>query len=94
MDANQDCLPLDFFVAGIWLANQGFSIGFATGTQNPELFVSEHWGMTGFSYKVANGKYLTKLYFAETYNGITNEGQRVFTFNVEGICVAKRARYF
>ncbi len=55
-----------------------------TGTQNPELFVSEHWGMTGFSYKVANGKYLTKLYFAETYNGITDEGQRVFTFNVEG----------
>ena len=29
MDANQDCLPLDFFVAGIWLANHGFSIGFA-----------------------------------------------------------------
>lgn len=54
------------------------------GTKNPELFVSEHWGMTGFTYKVANGKYLTKLYFAETYNGITDEGQRVFTFNVEG----------
>ncbi len=55
-----------------------------TGTKNPELFVSEHWGMTGFSQKVDNGKYLTKLYFAETYNGITDEGQRVFTFNVEG----------
>ncbi|MGB7324320.1 MAG: malectin domain-containing carbohydrate-binding protein, partial [Rubripirellula sp.] len=55
-----------------------------TGTQNPELFVSEHWGMTGFSQKVPNGLYLAKLYFAETYNGITDEGQRVFSFNVEG----------
>ncbi|QEG38140.1 outer membrane protein assembly factor BamB family protein [Roseimaritima ulvae] len=55
-----------------------------TGTKNPELFVSEHWGMTGFSQRVPNGKYLTKLYFAETYNGITEEGQRVFSFNVEG----------
>lgn len=55
-----------------------------TGTKNPELFVSEHWGMTDFSQKVPNGKYLAKLYFAETYNGITDEGQRVFSFNVEG----------
>ncbi len=62
----------------------GSSAPTIAGTKNPELFVSEHWGMTGFSYKVANGKYLTKLYFAETYNGITDEGQRVFTFNVEG----------
>jgi outer membrane protein assembly factor BamB len=55
-----------------------------SGTKNPELFVSEHWGMTGFAYKVPNGKYLAKLYFAETYNGITDEGQRVFTLDVEG----------
>ena len=40
--------------------------------------------MTGFSHKVPNGKYLAKLYFAETYNGIADAGQRVFTFNVEG----------
>lgn len=55
-----------------------------TGTKNPELFVSEHWGMTAFSQKVSNGNYLANLYFAETYNGITKQGQRVFTFNVEG----------
>ncbi|MDB4664403.1 PQQ-binding-like beta-propeller repeat protein [bacterium] len=55
-----------------------------TGTKNPELFVSEHWGMTAFSQKVSNGNYLANLYFAETYNGITKHGQRVFTFNVEG----------
>ncbi|TWT80381.1 Outer membrane protein assembly factor BamB [Planctomycetes bacterium CA13] len=55
-----------------------------TGTKNPEVFVSEHWGMTGFTHKVPRGKYLVNLYFAETYNGITDEGQRVFTINVEG----------
>ncbi|WP_372895389.1 PQQ-binding-like beta-propeller repeat protein [Stieleria sp.] len=55
-----------------------------SGTENAELFQSEHWGMTGFAYKVPNGNYLAKLYFAETYNGITDAGQRVFAFNVEG----------
>ncbi|MCS7469296.1 PQQ-binding-like beta-propeller repeat protein [Stieleria sp. ICT_E10.1] len=55
-----------------------------TGAENAELFQSERWGMTGFAYKVPSGNYLAKLYFAETYNGITDAGQRVFTFNVEG----------
>ncbi len=55
-----------------------------TGTKDPGLFLSEHWGMTAFSSKIPNGKYLTKLYFAETYEGITGAGQRVFSFNVQG----------
>ena len=55
-----------------------------TGTKDPNLFVSEHWGMTAFSQKVPNGKYVAKLYFAETYPGITGPGQRVFSFNVHG----------
>src|SRR5436309_408306 len=53
-----------------------------TGTKDPNLFVSEHWGMTAFSQKVPNGKYVAKLYFAETYQGITGPGQRVFSFKV------------
>ena len=40
--------------------------------------------MTAFSCKVPNGKYLAKLYFAETYEGITAAGQRVFSFDVQG----------
>ncbi len=55
-----------------------------TGTKDSALFLSEHWGMTKFSQKVANGKYVAKLYFAETFSGITGPGGRVFTFNVEG----------
>lgn len=54
------------------------------GTKDQALFLSEHWGMTGFSRKVPNGKYLAKLYFAETFNGITGPGQRVFTLDVQG----------
>ena len=55
-----------------------------TGTQDPALFQSEHFGMRAFSSKLPNGKYLAKLYFAETYEGITGPGQRVFSFNVQG----------
>jgi outer membrane protein assembly factor BamB len=54
------------------------------GTRDPDLFVSEHWGMQAFATKLPNGKYLARLYFAETYAGITGPGQRVFSFNVQG----------
>ncbi len=54
-----------------------------TGTKDPGLFMSERWGMSAFSHKLPNGQYLTKLYFAETYDGITGPGQRVFSFNVQ-----------
>ncbi len=55
-----------------------------TGTKDPGLFTGEHWGMSAFAYKIPNGKYLAKLYFAETYAGITGPGQRVFSLNVQG----------
>lgn len=54
------------------------------GTKDAALFLSERWGMTKFSHKVPNGKYVAKLYFAETYSGITGPGGRVFSFDVEG----------
>jgi outer membrane protein assembly factor BamB len=54
------------------------------GTEDPTLYASEHWGMTGFSQKVPNGKYVVNLHFAETYQGITAAGQRVFSFTVQG----------
>ena len=62
----------------------GGSASGVTGTKDPNLFVSEHWGMGAFSQKVPNGKYVAKLYFAETYQGITGPGQRVFSFDVQG----------
>jgi len=65
-------------------ASAGGSATAVTGTKDPGLFISEHWGMSAFSCKIPNGKYMTKLYFAETYQGITGPGQRVFSFNVQG----------
>ena len=55
-----------------------------TGTKDPGLFTSEHWGMSAFTSKIPNGKYVAKLYFAETYEGITAPGQRVFSIDVQG----------
>ena len=40
--------------------------------------------MDSFSIPVPNGKYTAKLYFAETFEGISGPGQRVFSYNVQG----------
>jgi len=55
-----------------------------SGTGDPGLFRSEHYSMSAFACKVPNGRYLAKLYFAETYSGIGGPGDRVFSFNVMG----------
>jgi alcohol dehydrogenase (cytochrome c) len=55
-----------------------------TGTKDPGLFTGEHYGMSAFSCKIPNGKYFAKLYFAETFAGVTGSGQRVFSFTVQG----------
>jgi hypothetical protein len=54
------------------------------GTADPAMFRSERYSMTSFSDKLPNGKYKVKLYFADTYEGVTGPGQRVFSFNVQG----------
>jgi endoglucanase len=76
-----------------WLADQGFDGGDVVerdsdlkiaNTKNPVIYRTEHYGMNGFSYKLPNGKYVVKLHFAETFEGIDGAGQRVFSFTVEG----------
>ena len=77
----------------IWLPDQGFADGDTTdrpddlkieNTDTPALYHSEHYQMTKFSYPVPNGKYTVKLYFAETFEGVTEAGQRVFSFSIGG----------
>ena len=77
----------------VWLAEQGFDGGDTidrdsstaiANTKDPGIYLSEHYGMNSFSCKIPNGKYTAKLYFAETYDGITGPGQRVFSFTVQG----------
>jgi len=76
-----------------WLADQGFADGETTeraadlaiaNTKDPAIYRSERYLMTAFSYPLPNGKYTVKLHFAETYEGISGPGERVFSFNVEG----------
>ena len=77
----------------VWLPDQGFDGGDTidrdaataiANTKDAGLFLTEHYGMNSFSRKLPNGKYAAKLYFAETYDGITGPGQRVFSFTVQG----------
>lgn len=77
----------------VWLPDQGFDGGdtierdpsvMISETKDPALFRSEHYGMSSFSCKIPNGKYVANLFFAETFDGITGPGQRVFSFNVQG----------
>ena len=77
----------------VWLADQGFADGSTierstdmpvANTKDPGVYRSERYGMTSFSYKLPNGKYVVKLHFAETFDEITGPGQRVFSFNVAG----------
>lgn len=55
-----------------------------TNTRTPDIYRCEHYSMTGFHHAVPNGDYLVKLHFAETWQGITNPGQRVFGVSVQG----------
>ncbi len=77
----------------VWLPDQDFDGGDTTdrdpgtaiaNTKDPALFLSEHYGMSSFSCKIPDGKYTAKLYFAETFDGISGIGQRIFSFNVQG----------
>jgi endoglucanase len=76
----------------IWQPDQGFDGGETvdrpdapiTNTKDPGLYQSEHYSMSSFSCKIPNGKYIAKLHFCETFEGITGKGDRVFSYNVQG----------
>jgi endoglucanase len=86
-------VPLTDAEGTVWIAEQGFADGDTiergddmeiANTKSPALYRTEHFGMTAFSYPVPNGTYIVKLHFAETFDGITGAGQRVFSFNIKG----------
>lgn len=92
VDAGSDTNYVDS-AGNTWLADQGFADGEVitrdenlqiTNTADPALYRTEHYDMTSFSENVPNGKYTVKLHFAETYEGISGPGDRVFSFNVGG----------
>jgi len=84
--------PVKDAEGNVWLADQGFEGGQTierpdiqiANTKSPDLYRAEHYSMDSFSWPVPNGKYLVKLHFAETFDGINGPGGRVFSFNVQG----------
>jgi hypothetical protein len=83
-----------------WLADQGMETGkewgavdgltvdrgdiSITGTDVPKIYQTERYSMEGYKFTVPNGKYTVRLHFAETYDGITAEGERVFSVSING----------
>jgi hypothetical protein len=52
------------------------------GTDAPRVYQLERYSMPAYRFTVPNGKYTVRLHFAETYEGITEAGQRVFSVNI------------
>jgi hypothetical protein len=55
-----------------------------TDTNSPRVYETERYSMEAYRFSVPNGEYTIKLLFAETYSGITGEGQRVFSVTING----------
>ncbi len=74
-----------------WAADTGYDEGTEvnrddlqiTGTKTPELYRSERYSMSSYSFKVPNGNYTLKLHFSEDYDGISSPTDRLFTYAVK-----------
>ncbi|MDP2896698.1 MAG: malectin domain-containing carbohydrate-binding protein [bacterium] len=58
-------------------------------TDDDVIYLTERYSMQGYQFEVPNGRYLVRLHFAETYEGITDEGMRLFSVETEGKTVLK-----
>jgi hypothetical protein len=84
--------PFKDSAGNVWEAERGFEGGQTVdrdastaiaNTKDAGLYLCEHYSMDSFSIPVPNGKYKANLYFAETFEGISGPGQRVFSYNVQ-----------
>jgi hypothetical protein len=67
------------------VADRG-AIGIAN-TNDPALYRTERWGLTGYQLPLANGVYTVGLHFAETNTSIDQAGERVFGMSVESVAL-------
>ena len=59
------------------------------GTKDARIYQTEHYSMKAFKAEVPKGKFSVRLHFAETYEGITADGERVFAVKIQGKEVLK-----
>lgn len=60
-----------------------------TGTDAPKIYETERYSMDAYEFTVPDGKYTVRLHFAETYEGITDAGMRVFSVTINDKTVLK-----
>jgi endoglucanase len=60
-----------------------------TGTDSPKIYETERYSMSAYEFTLPNGKYTVRLHFAETFEGITGEDQRVFSVSINDKTVLK-----
>lgn len=60
-----------------------------TGIDSPRVYETERYSMEGYKFSVPNGRYTVRLHFAETYSGITGDGQRIFSVTINEKTVLK-----
>ena len=53
-----------------------------TDTDAPKIYQTERYSMEGYEFTIPNGLYTVRLHFAETYDGIMAEGERVFSVSI------------
>lgn len=58
-------------------------------TDIPQIYQYERYSMGSYVFNVPNGKYTVRLHFAETYEGITEPGMRIFSVSIQGQTVLK-----
>jgi enterochelin esterase-like enzyme len=71
---------------GMTIEREGVGI---TGTDLVRIYETERYSMNSYKFTVPNGKYTVRLHFAETFEGITGPGERVFSVSVPGQEVLK-----
>ena len=81
----------------VWLSDRGYNTGkiatntsTVSGTTDPALFRNERYDEpTGnelsYNFPVANGSYLVRLFFAETYSATQGAGLRVFDIDLQSV---------
>ena len=58
-------------------------------TPSPKVYLTERYSMSAYQFKLKPGKYNIRLHFAETYDGITAAGERLFSVSFNGKVVLK-----
>ncbi|MDH7599292.1 MAG: malectin domain-containing carbohydrate-binding protein [Sedimentisphaerales bacterium] len=76
-----------------WGANGGSTMDRTgvgvTGTDISQIYETERYSMDWYKFMIPNGTYTVRLHFAETFEGISGPGERVFSVSLQGKEVIK-----